>query len=197
MPSEPASHEKKADIPSGFGNLPELVSSLSASHDPVRWSVWKQVGLLAAMGGLWALATQCFPKELLASSFVGGVFVGGVMFCLLRILNSAIRRPDRLEGTSIGRTFDIQATAMRLELPLLSEVDKGFSDVWWANYRALVAKREDGSIAPDEMRELVALTDTLEEVNVRRMACFASASRLLGMSLDELMQKANLKPKVA
>ena len=92
---------------------------------------------------------------------------------------------------------DVQATAMHLEQPLLTEVDKGFSDTWWANYRALVAKREAGSIAPDEMRELMALTDTLEDVNVRRVACFASASTLLGMSLDELMEKAHLKPKLA
>ena len=86
---------------------------------------------------------------------------------------------------------------MQLEQPLLAEVDKGFSDTWWANYRALVARRDEGTIAPDEMRELMALTDTLEEVNVRRMACFASASKLLGMSLDELMEKAHLKPKLA
>ncbi|MBK8090797.1 MAG: hypothetical protein IPK32_02045 [Verrucomicrobiaceae bacterium] len=79
--------------------------------------------------------------------------------------------------------------------PLLLEIDRGFSAMWWKNYRSLVAKREAETIAPDELRELTALTDTLEEMNTRRVACFASASRSLGISLDELMTGMRLNPK--
>ncbi|WP_395742431.1 hypothetical protein [Prosthecobacter sp.] len=116
---------------------------------------------------------------------------------LVRMIATMWRRLGGADDRSVSIIRDVQATAMHLEQPLLAEMDKGFSDAWWTNYRTLVIRRDEGNIAPDEMRELMALTDTLEEVNVRRMACFASASRLLGMSLDELMEKADLKPKLA
>ncbi len=118
-----------------------------------------------------------------------------VINALVAIYSWRLQERSHLKGRPSAA--DVQAAAMQLEQPLLVEVDKGFSDSWWTNYRKLVARREGGDIAPDEMRELMALTDTLEEVNVRRMACFASASKLLGMSLDELMEKAHLKPKLA
>ena len=89
-----------------------------------------------------------------------------------------------------------QNQALQLELPILAEINRGFSEEWWTNYRSLVQKRNAGSIAPDELRELVALTETIEEVNVRRMACFVSTSKMLGLSLDELMTKAALSPKL-
>lgn len=79
---------------------------------------------------------------------------------------------------------------------MLGEVDNSFSDAWWDHYRALVAKRRADTIASDELRELIALTDTIEEVNVHRMAFFQSASRRLGMSLRELMERFDLKPRV-
>lgn len=89
-----------------------------------------------------------------------------------------------------------QHNALQLELPILLEINRGFSEAWWTNYRSLVEKRNEGRIAPDELRELVALTDTIEEVNVQRMSCFASTSKMLGLPLDELMTKAALSPKL-
>ena len=91
-------------------------------------------------------------------------------------------------GLGSGITFQVSK-------PLLTEVDKGFSEPWWANYRALVERREQGSIAADELRELMALTDTLEEYNTSRMACFQAVSEVLGIGVDRLMTEADLKPR--
>ena len=49
-----------------------------------------------------------------------------------------------------------------LEMELLSEIDRGFSDDWWNRYGDLVKKREAQMISRDEHRELSEKTEALK-----------------------------------
>ena len=81
------------------------------------------------------------------------------------------------------------------EASLLREIDRGFSDAWWEHYRALIDRRDAGGLHGEESRELRALSDTLEEYNVRRIACIAGVARRHGRALPELMDELGLQPR--
>ena len=82
-----------------------------------------------------------------------------------------------------------------LEMELLSEIDRGFSDAWWNRYGDLVNKREAQMISRDEHRELSEKTEALEEYNVRRISCLAGAAKRHGLNIQELMDQLGLKPR--
>ena len=154
-------------------------TTISTPVGPSAWHLraapngWRSISEITLILGV--VAILALSRE--------GSFHGTLLVALLGIL-SLLRLCEYIAGGS----FKTSQT-------LLTEIDKGFSEPWWDNYRQLVARRESGSIQPDELRELMALTDTLEEVNSRRIACFQAVGDSLGIGLAELMDEAGLKPR--
>lgn len=93
------------------------------------------------------------------------------------------------------RLAHCSAKLSEAEDALLREIDRGFSDAWWDRYAALVRKREDETISEDEHRELCVLSDAVEEYNVRRMSCIAGVAKRHGVSLQELMEQLDMRPR--
>ena len=78
------------------------------------------------------------------------------------------------------------------EAELLQRINAGLPADAWAEYRALVARRDDGALTPVEQQALVALSDRIEEANAARMALVAELAHLRGVSLDTLVHDQGL-----
>ncbi len=57
----------------------------------------------------------------------------------------------------------------------------------------LVGKRDAGTLAADEQRELCALSDWLEQRNAERLDHVADLARSRGVTLSEMMDQLGLK----
>ncbi len=55
------------------------------------------------------------------------------------------------------------------EAALLREINQGLPQETWRRYAALKEKRRAETLTPDEQAKLIALSDEVEEMNVRRM----------------------------
>ncbi|HSS52659.1 MAG TPA: hypothetical protein VLX28_27275 [Thermoanaerobaculia bacterium] len=89
-----------------------------------------------------------------------------------------------------------QLAAPRLpadEAALLQIINQGFSSETWQLYASLKAKRRAGTLTPQEQTELIALSDQLEEMNVRRMESVSQLARLRKTSVDALMEDLGIK----
>ena len=89
-----------------------------------------------------------------------------------------------------------RATAPRLtadEAALLREINRGLPTETWQHYGELKAKRRAETLTPAEHAELIALSDQIEEMNVRRMESVIELARLRQTSVDALMDDLGIK----
>lgn len=93
-------------------------------------------------------------------------------------------------------TGDHRGTAPRAtaeEASLLRKINQGLPTETWKHYSALKEKRRDESLTAAEQAELVALSDRIEEMNVRRMESVIELARLRQTSVDALMDDLGIK----
>jgi hypothetical protein len=83
----------------------------------------------------------------------------------------------------------------REEAALLQQINKGLPEEVWQRYRALVARRRAETLTPEEHKELIELSDRMEEVNARRMEHLVELARLRRMSLEAVMQQLGIRPR--
>lgn len=89
-----------------------------------------------------------------------------------------------------------QVAAPRLsaeETELLQEINRGFASEKWHRYAALKEKRRAETLTPEEQIELIAFSDQIEAMNVRRMECVVQLARLRRTSVDALMDDLGIK----
>jgi hypothetical protein len=79
------------------------------------------------------------------------------------------------------------------ETELLREINRGLSPGDWQRYRELIAKRRAETLSPSEQNALIALSDALEAINVRRVECLVELARLRNMPLETLMDQLGIK----
>ena len=82
------------------------------------------------------------------------------------------------------------------ETRLLEKINQSLSQIQWERYRTLVAKRQAGTLTPEEQSELIALSDQIEEANVVRIQYVAELAELQQTTLPAMMKKLGLKPVV-
>jgi len=78
------------------------------------------------------------------------------------------------------------------ESKLLKQINASLSRIEWDHYRILLAKRDAEALDAQEQAELVAISDKLEEANVRRMKAVAELARLRKISVPALMETLGL-----
>jgi hypothetical protein len=76
----------------------------------------------------------------------------------------------------------------RPESELLQRISDGLPPGVWARYHELIGKRDDGTLAPAEHRELIDLSDRIEQANASRLALAAELARLRGVPLVSLLR---------
>lgn len=80
------------------------------------------------------------------------------------------------------------------ESALIQRINRSFSQVDWARYETLLAKREDETLTADEQTELIHFSDQLEALNVDRMQALSELSQIRQTSIQALMDELGLKP---
>jgi hypothetical protein len=78
------------------------------------------------------------------------------------------------------------------EARLLHQINMGLSQEAWQRYHALLAKRRDEQLTPEEHAALIALSDQREEFNVRRIESLIALAQLRHTSIEALMQQLGL-----
>lgn len=115
------------------------------------------------------------------------------------VLESVIERLSRSEQgqSSQGRIHTRQKIVKRLspvETRLLEKINQSLSQIQWERYRELIARRQAGTLTPQEQDELISISDRIEEVNVKRIQYVAELAEAQHTTLPALMKKLGLKP---
>jgi hypothetical protein len=84
------------------------------------------------------------------------------------------------------------STMSPAETELLRQVQQGLPEATWQRYRELVARRETEELADAEQPELVALADTVEAWNVRRLELARKLADLRGVPCQTVLEELNL-----
>lgn len=79
------------------------------------------------------------------------------------------------------------------EARLLQKINQGLPQETWQRYHELLDKRRAESLTPDEHAALIALSDQIEEANVRRLDHLVELARLRQTPLAVLMQQLGLQ----
>jgi hypothetical protein len=80
------------------------------------------------------------------------------------------------------------------EAELLLKINRNAPPALQARYDELIAKRIDETLASDEYRELLQLTDQMEGFDVERLHALVELARLRKTSLDDLMNALAITP---
>jgi hypothetical protein len=82
------------------------------------------------------------------------------------------------------------------ESELLMQINRGLSPEAKTRLDELTAKRHAESLTPEELKELIRLTDLLEFLAATRAAALAELARFRGLPITALMHKLGIaQPK--
>lgn len=81
------------------------------------------------------------------------------------------------------------------EAELLRKINQSPSQIQWERYAQLLALRQTESLTPDELAELIALSDQIEAANARRIKYLAQLARLRNTTIGALATELGIKPK--
>ncbi len=105
--------------------------------------------------------------------------------------------PDSYIVRLLQQELQARATPARLspeETDLLQRINASLSAMEWERYRALLEKRDAEMLSDEEHAELIALSDQIEEANVRRMEAVTELARIRKVTVPELMSTMELSP---
>ena len=78
------------------------------------------------------------------------------------------------------------------ESKLLIKINQGVPIEIQNRYDALIIKRDNRTLTPEEYDELLVLTDQVELLDVKRMECLMELAKLRKMSLPLLMKELGI-----
>lgn len=94
--------------------------------------------------------------------------------------------------------FADKVLALRVQqnIPVLSQdeselflnINQGVPADLQKRYDVLIAQRQDGTLSPEDYTELLNLSDTIEQIDARRMEQLALLAQVRQVSLAQLMQ---------
>lgn len=79
-------------------------------------------------------------------------------------------------------------TTQPTEADLLQQINIGFSEQTWEAYHALIAKRHAETLTPEEHKQLIQMSDRLEQLNVTRIQALIQLATFRNQPLTDLMQ---------
>lgn len=83
-----------------------------------------------------------------------------------------------------------QASARETQLLLL--INRSLSGIDWSRYHDLITKQQEHSLQPHEHKELISLTDAIEQANVERIAAAVELAQLRHTSLETILRTLGL-----
>src|SRR5260370_29937360 len=80
------------------------------------------------------------------------------------------------------------------ETDLLRQINQGLPPDLQKKWGQLVRKRDDRKLSPKEYRELIRLSDKIEELQANRVKSMVQLARIRKKSLDELIRQLGIQP---
>ncbi len=80
------------------------------------------------------------------------------------------------------------------EATLLKKVNLNISESEWSLYRQLVNLRREENLSPNELEQLTALSEKIEQANAKRLHYLLALAQLRGVSLQQIKTDLGIKP---
>jgi hypothetical protein len=114
-----------------------------------------------------------------------------------QLLQAVERLPGGELNRFVAQVLTLQArraagALSKAESDLLVEINASWPLATQQRYEQLVARREEESITPDELQELIVLTELDEQHAVARLRALADLATLRGVTLAALMASLGL-----
>jgi hypothetical protein len=114
-----------------------------------------------------------------------------------------LRAVERLPANELA-SFVAQVVALRAqreaphlsqsETRLLLQINQGLPAQTQRRFDELVAKRQAETITPEEMEELIQITDQIEQRDAQRLVALVELAHLRGTTLDALLATLGIPP---
>lgn len=83
----------------------------------------------------------------------------------------------------------------RGEAELLLKINQGVPADLQARYQALIAKRQTETLSPSEHKELLQLTEAVEQWDAKRIELLTELAGVRGVTLTALMRQLGIRPQ--
>lgn len=103
---------------------------------------------------------------------------------VLGLLQQDLRR-----ATQDGK---VERSLPRQEAELLRKINRSLSQIQWERYDQLLAKRRIDALTPEELNELISLSDQVEAANVPRIKYLAELARLRNTTVSALIAELGI-----
>ncbi len=113
----------------------------------------------------------------------------------LSILN-VIELDQVMQEIILLRRKKLPTVLTQNETELLRKINSGAPSVIQKRYNFLVKKRNNESLNESEYQELLELTSYMENLGVKRLEYLLELARLKNLSLDDIIEQLQLKPKL-
>jgi hypothetical protein len=116
-----------------------------------------------------------------------------------QLLHALEQLPPKEFVTVIDRLLAVRAQRQephlsQAETALLFQINQGIDTLTAERLNELTAKRRNETITPDELQELIGLTDKVEQFDAQRLAALDALAGLWRISLAELMSRLGIPP---
>jgi hypothetical protein len=116
-----------------------------------------------------------------------------------QLLHALEQLPSKEFITVIDRLLAVRAQRQEPHLSqdettLLFQINSGVDPSTANRLNELTAKRRDETITPEELQELIGLTETVEQFDVQRLTALDALAGLRHMSLADLMASLGIPP---
>jgi hypothetical protein len=117
-----------------------------------------------------------------------------------QLLKAVAQLPDEEIGRFTEQVIALRARRVAPSLPaeeeiLLQRINSAFPADDQQRYDALVAKRLDETLTPDEYDELLRLSDLYEAYDATRIAALSDLAQVRGVPLTDLMSSLDIGPR--
>jgi hypothetical protein len=114
-----------------------------------------------------------------------------------QLLHALEQLPPKEFVTVIDRLLAVRAQRQephlsQAETALLFQINQGIDTLTAERLNELTAKRRNETITPDELQELIGLTDKVEQFDAQRLAALDALAGLRRLSLAELMSRLGI-----
>lgn len=101
----------------------------------------------------------------------------------------------------VSQVINLQAQRKASSLPqteaeLLLKINQGIPSDIQQHYNELIAKREAGNLTTNEHKELLYLTEQIEQLQTQRIEYLADLARRRGISLTALMKNLGIQTEI-
>ncbi len=116
-----------------------------------------------------------------------------------QLLNTALQMPPKELEQFVARLFTLKAkerapVLSEREAELLGKIYQGLPEGMQQRLNELIEKRQSYAVSPDELQELIELTNRVEFFDAERLEHLIELAHLRNVPLKKLIRQLGIKP---